>query len=39
MSTINSDEHDAKHGARSGPWQQARSEQREWRGAYCIPTI
>ena len=26
MSTINSDEHDAKHGVRSGPGQQARNE-------------
>jgi hypothetical protein len=39
MSTINSDEHDAKHGVRSGPEQQARKERSECRGAYYISAI
>jgi len=30
---VNSDEHDAKHGARSVYAQQARNERSEWRGA------
>ena len=33
MSTINSDEHDAKHGARSGPKQPLALEHRDKPGA------
>jgi len=33
MSTINSDEHDAKHGVRSGPVQPLAPEQRDKPGA------
>ena len=33
MSTINSDEHDAKHGVRSGPVQPLAPEQRDKSGA------
>jgi len=33
MSTINSDEHDAKHGVRSGPEQPLAPEQRDKPGA------
>ena len=33
MSTINSDEHDAKHGARSGREQPLAQEQRDKPGA------
>jgi hypothetical protein len=33
MSTINSDEHDAKHGVRSGPGQPLAPEQRDKPGA------
>jgi len=38
MSTINSDEHDAKHGVRSVPEQPLAPEQRDKPGAYCIST-
>jgi hypothetical protein len=38
MSTINSDEHDAEHGVRSGREQPLAQEQRDKPGAYCIST-
>ena len=36
MSTINSDEHDAEHGVRSGPEQPLAQEQRDkpWASSY-----
>ncbi|PKL58931.1 MAG: hypothetical protein CVV34_00455 [Methanomicrobiales archaeon HGW-Methanomicrobiales-5] len=39
MSTINSDEHDAKHGVRSVREQPLAPEQRDKPGACGIPTI
>jgi hypothetical protein len=39
MSTINSDEHYAKHGARNGPEQPLAQEHRDKPGAYYIPII
>jgi hypothetical protein len=38
MGTINSDEHDAEHGVRSGREQQLAPEQRDKPGAYLIST-
>ena len=38
MCTINSDEHDAKHGVRSVPEQPLATEQRDEPGAYFIST-
>jgi hypothetical protein len=38
MSTINSDEHDAKHGVRSVPEQPTATEQRDEPWAYFIST-
>ena len=38
MSTINSDEHDAKHGVRSEPEQPLALEHRDEPVAYCIST-
>jgi len=39
MSTINSDEHDAEHGVRSGSKQPLAPEHRDKPGAYYIPII
>jgi len=38
MSTINSDEHDAKHGVRSGPEQPLAPEYHDKPGAYFVST-
>jgi hypothetical protein len=38
MGTINSDEHDAKHGVRSGREQPLALEHRDEPGAYFVPT-